>query len=149
MRCCVQRVTKAGVTVDAQTVGEIGGGLCVLVGFTHTDTEKDIDYMVKKLVNLRIFDDADGKMNLSALDIGAQMLLISQFTLYGDTRGGRRPSYTASMKYDEAEKLYDRFVEKMRECGLMVACGVYGAEMSVEIHNSGPVTILVDSELTF
>ena len=149
MRAVVQRVTSSSVVVDGEIVGKIGNGLNVLLGITHTDDEKDINYILDKVVNLRIFEDENGKMNLSVKDIGGEILFISQFTLYGDVRGGRRPSYTQAMAYDEAEKLYDRFLQTAKDNGINFECGRYGADMKVEIHNDGPVTILVDSKKEF
>ncbi len=149
MRAVVQRVKHSSVTVDGKIVGRIGRGLTVLVGITHTDDEKDINYILDKIVNLRIFEDEQGKMNLSVKDIGGEILFVSQFTLYGDVRGGRRPSYTRAMAYDEAEKLYNKLLDMAADKGVDFSCGEYGADMSVEIINDGPVTILVDSKKEF
>ncbi len=149
MRAVVQRVKHSSVTVDGKIVGKIDAGLTVLVGITHDDDEKDINYILDKVTNLRIFEDENGKMNLSVKDIGGQILYISQFTLYGDVRGGRRPSYTQAMAYDEAEKLYNKFLDMAREKEVPVECGQYGADMKVEILNDGPVTILIDSKKEF
>jgi len=149
MRAVVQRVKHSSVTVDGNVVGKIEKGLTVLVGITHDDDEKDINYILDKVTNLRIFEDENGKMNLSVKDIGGQILYISQFTLYGDVRGGRRPSYTQAMAYDEAEKLYNKFLTMARDREVPVQCGQYGADMKVEILNDGPVTILIDSKKEF
>lgn len=149
MRAVVQRVSSSEVVVDGQVVGKIGKGLNVLVGITHSDDEKDINYILDKVVNLRIFEDENGKMNLSVKDIDGEILFVSQFTLYGDVRGGRRPSYTQAMAYDEAEKLYNKFLDSAKEKGIEFQCGQYGADMKVEIHNDGPVTILIDSKKEF
>ncbi len=149
MRAVVQRVRHSSVTVDGKIVGQIEKGLTVLIGITHTDDEKDINYILDKVVNLRIFEDEQGKMNLSVKDIGGEILYVSQFTLYGDVRGGRRPSYTQAMAYDEAEKLYNKFLDMAKTKGVPVSCGEYGADMKVEILNDGPVTILIDSKKEF
>lgn len=148
MRAVVQRVSRATVTVDCQIVGEIGAGLLVLLGVTHADEQSDADYLVDKIVNLRIFDDAEGKMNLSLSDTNGGMLVVSQFTLYGDTRGGRRPSYIAAAPGNEANTLYEYFVVKAQESVAKVATGKFGAMMDVELVNDGPVTIILDSEKT-
>ena len=148
MRAVIQKVRSSAVEADAVTAGSIGRGLMVLVGFTHEDGEKEIDYMLGKILNLRIFSDDEGKMNLSALDTGAELLLVSQFTLYADTNAGRRPSFIKAMGYDEAEILYEKMVQKARETGISVQTGKYGASMLVTIENDGPVTIIIDSEKT-
>jgi D-tyrosyl-tRNA(Tyr) deacylase len=149
MRAVVQRVSRAKVTVGAAVTGEIGRGVVVLLGVTHKDDSKDADYLVDKIENLRIFEDADGKMNLSLADIAGDMLVVSQFTLYGDTRRGRRPSFVDAAPGNEAMRWYDYFVAKARETVKMVATGSFGAMMDVELVNDGPVTILLDSEKTF
>lgn len=148
MRAVVQRVSRAKVTVDDKLSGKIGKGLLVLLGVTHADNNKDADYLVDKIVNMRIFDDADGKMNLSLLDIDGSLLVVSQFTLYGDTRRGRRPSFIHAAGGDEALRSYDYFVAKARETVGSVATGEFGAMMDVELVNDGPVTIILDSEKT-
>lgn len=148
MRSVVQRVSRASVTVDGEITGEIGRGLLVLLGVTHADNDKDADYLVDKIVNLRIFDDANGKMNLSLADIGGEMLVVSQFTLYGDTRRGRRPSFIAAAPGDEALRWYKYFVAKANETVKKVATGRFGRMMDVELVNDGPVTIILDSEKT-
>ena len=148
MRAVVQRVSRASVTIDGKTIGEIGHGLLVLLGVTHVDEQRDADYLVDKIVNLRIFDDADGKMNLSLIDTNGGMLVVSQFTLYGDTRGGRRPSFIAAAPGVKARELYGYFIAKMKEVVVMLATGEFGAMMDVELVNDGPVTIILDSEKT-
>lgn len=146
MRAVVQRVSRAKVTVDGKTVGEIAHGSLVLLGVTHADTTSDADYLVDKIVGMRIFDDADGKMNLSLLDVGGSALVVSQFTLYGDTSRGRRPSFIRAAPGSEAVALYSYFVEKTRTLVQRVETGTFGAMMDVELVNDGPVTILIDSE---
>lgn len=148
MRAVVQRVSRAKVTVEGTIVGEIERGLLVLLGVTHADDDKDADYLVDKIVNLRIFDDAFGKMNLSLADIDGEMLVVSQFTLYGDTRRGRRPSFIAAAGGEQAVLCYEYFVAKARESINKVATGEFGAMMDVELVNDGPVTIILDSEKT-
>ena len=145
MKALLQRVTGASVSIGGEVVGRIGRGLVVLVGVASGDTEKDIDYLVQKIANLRIFPDDDGRFDLSALDIKGELLLVSQFTLLADTRKGRRPSFAEAASPDEAEKLFGRFVEQTRASGLRVETGRFQQYMQVEIHNDGPVTILLDS----
>ena len=146
MRAVIQRVTRAKVTVADQLVGEICSGLLVLLGVTHFDDEKDAEYLVDKIVNLRIFSDADGKMNLSLADTDGEMLVVSQFTLYGDTRRGRRPSFIEAASGEDALKWYKYFVAKARKSVEKVATGKFGAMMDVELVNDGPVTIILDSK---
>lgn len=146
MRAVVQRVKHAKVTVGGKIVGEIHVGLLVLLGVTHKDDEKNADYLVDKIVNLRIFDDTDGKMNLSLTDIGGEMLVVSQFTLYGDTRRGRRPSFVEAASGADALKWYKYFIAKAQEFTQKVATGEFGAMMDVELVNDGPVTIIIDSK---
>jgi D-tyrosyl-tRNA(Tyr) deacylase len=146
LRVVLQRVREASVEVEGKTVGEIKRGLVLLVGATTGDSGKEIGYLAEKCVNLRIFEDAQGKMNLSALEVGAEVLVISQFTLYGDTRKGRRPSFTEALEPVEAEKLYMKFVDYLKEKGLKVEHGVFGAKMLVKIFNDGPVTFILDSK---
>ncbi|MBK7935318.1 MAG: D-tyrosyl-tRNA(Tyr) deacylase [Pyrinomonadaceae bacterium] len=148
MRAVVQRVSRAKVTVDDKLIGEIGVGLLVLLGVTHADDNKDAEYLVDKIINLRVFDDTDGKMNLSLADIDGELLVVSQFTLYGDTRRGRRPSFIKAVGGDDALRWYKHFVVKARENVKHVATGEFGAMMDVELVNDGPVTILLDSEKT-
>lgn len=149
MRAVVQRVKKSSVKVDGQIVGAIQNGLNVLIGICEDDTLDDLKYIVDKVINLRIFHDDNDKMNLSVKDINGAILAISQFTLYGDCRKGRRPNFMSALGGNEAEKLYDKFIEMLRETGIEIATGVFGAHMDVEIQNDGPVTILLDSKKTF
>jgi D-tyrosyl-tRNA(Tyr) deacylase len=145
MRILVQRSLKSSVSVNNEVVGSIDNGLVLLVGFTDNDTSNEIDYLIKKVVNLRIFDDENGVMNKSILDVGGSILSISQFTLYADTRKGNRPSYINAMGGDMAIKLYDEFNRKLREY-VKVETGIFGAEMLVNINNDGPITILLESK---
>ena len=149
MRCVVQRVTEASVTVNGETVGAVGPGLMVLIGVSTEDTDADLKYMTEKVPNLRIFDDENGVMNRSVLDVGGSILAVSQFTLYGDARGGRRPSYIRAAKPDEANALYERLVAAWRAKGIHVETGRFRTEMKVSLVNDGPVTILIDSEKAF
>ena len=149
MRCVIQRVSSASVTVNGQIVGQIGKGLMVLVGVSQGDGEKDIQYMADKLPNLRIFEDEQGKMNLSLLDAGGAILAVSQFTLLGDARGGRRPSFIEAARPETANPMYEDLVRRLKETGLTVETGVFQAEMAVSLVNDGPVTILLDSRKTF
>jgi D-aminoacyl-tRNA deacylase len=149
MRAVVQRVTRCRVTVDGDTVGEIGAGLLVLLGVGKSDAEAAADYLVEKVLGLRIFEDAEGKMNLSVQDAGGAVLVVSQFTLYGDARRGKRPSFDAAARPEEASRLYEYFVAKVRAAGLRCETGQFQAMMDVELVNSGPVTILLDSEKLF
>ena len=144
MKVLVQRSLESSVSVDNKVVGSIDKGLVLLVGFTHTDTSEDIDYLVKKVVNLRIFDDENGVMNKSILDVGGSILSVSQFTLYADTKKGNRPSYINAMGGENATKLYDEFNQKLSEY-VKVEKGVFGADMKVSITNDGPVTIILES----
>lgn len=145
MKALVQRVSGAAVSIAGREVGRIGRGLVVFVGVAAGDTESDIDYLVSKTANLRIFADEAGRFNLSVLETGGELLLVSQFTLLADTRKGRRPSFTGAAAPEEAERLFDLFVEQARATGLAVATGRFGQYMQVDIHNDGPVTILLDS----
>ena len=145
MRALLQRVSKASVSVDGETVGAIGPGLAILLGVGKSDTEKDSDWLAAKCAGLRIFEDDEGKMNRSLLDTGGEALIISQFTLCGDARKGRRPSYADAAPPETAIPLYEKFIAEIENCGIRVATGVFGAMMEVEIHNSGPVTIVVDT----
>jgi D-tyrosyl-tRNA(Tyr) deacylase len=144
MRAVVQRVTKASVSVEGKTVGNIGRGLVVLLGVTHDDGEEEARFLANKIANLRIFADEQGKFNLSALEVEAHALVVSQFTLYGDVRKGRRPSFTEAARPEVAEPLVEKFVAFLEEQGLHVQTGVFGAMMLVEIHNDGPVTIILN-----
>jgi len=147
MRVVVQRSLDSYVLVDGKVTGSIDKGLVVLVGFTHDDDINDIDYIVKKIINLRIFDDSGGVMNLSVKDTFKNILSISQFTLYADTTKGNRPSYINAMKGEDATKLYDLFNERLRENGMNVQTGIFGEDMDVHIRNDGPVTIIIDSKV--
>ena len=149
MRVVVQRVTRANVTIDGEVVGEIGNGLVVLLGIARDDTKEDADYLVPKIIALRIFDDADGKMNMSLKDIDGGLLIVSQFTLYGDVRRGLRPSWSDAAAPEIAEPLYDYFVESTRKLLGRVETGSFRKMMQVELVNDGPVTILLDSRKHF
>lgn len=146
MRVLLQRVTHASVTVEGQIIGEIGHGLLILLGIGHGDSELQIKTLSEKIVHLRIFEDDEGKMNRSLLDIGGEVLVVSQFTLYADARRGRRPGYTDAAPPKLAEPLVERFKEAISSYGVTVAGGVFGAYMQVELINDGPVTIWLDSE---
>lgn len=146
MKAVIQRVTHASVKVDGEAVGSCGQGFLILLGVMAGDDEKEADKLVNKTVNLRIFEDENGKMNLSSLDIGGEMLVVSQFTLCADCTHGRRPSFTPSAPPDEANRLYEYFVRRLKENGIShVETGVFGADMKVELLNDGPVTIILDS----
>jgi D-aminoacyl-tRNA deacylase len=149
MRAVVQRVSRASVTVEGQVVGKIARGLLVLLGVSNKDSATDALYCVDKTINLRIFEDEDGKMNLSLLDIAGEMLVVSQFTLYGDTRRGRRPSFIDAAAPDEANRLYEYFVAQASRQVAKVETGRFQAIMDVELVNDGPVTIMIDSEKHF
>lgn len=146
MRVVVQRSKAASVTVGGEVVGKIDKGLVLLVGVTHDDTEEDAAYLADKIVNLRIFEDANEKMNLSLLDVGGEILSVSQFTLYGDTRKGRRPSFIEAARPEHAVRIYDVFNRLVREKGVHVETGVFGAMMDVQLINDGPVTLIVESK---
>ena len=145
MKAVIQRVSEASVTVDGVVTGEIGPGLVILLGVTHGDETADADYLVDKIINLRIFNDAEGKMNRSLGDAGGKLLVVSQFTLYGNTRKGRRPSFIEAAAPELAEQLYDYFIRQAKAKGVGVEKGVFGAMMTVKIFNDGPVTIIIDS----
>ena len=145
MRCVIQKVNKSSVTVDGKLISEIGRGLNVLVGFTDTDTEEEIKYCVRKIVNLRVFEDENDVMNRSVIDEKGEILSISQFTLYGDTRKGNRPSYIRALGGEKALPMYERFNELLNEV-VPTKGGVFGADMKVEILNDGPTTIIIDTE---
>ena len=149
MRAVVQRVSRARVTVEGRVTGEIGAGLMVLLGVGREDTSAVASSMAEKVVNLRIFEDDQGKMNRSLLDVKGAALVVSQFTLYGDARGQRRPSFISAAPPDQASKLYEEFNAALRALGVTVATGIFQAMMSVELVNEGPVTILLDSNKTF
>jgi D-tyrosyl-tRNA(Tyr) deacylase len=146
VRVILQRVKEAKVTVEDKVVGGIKKGMVLLVGAKIGDTEEDAKYLADKCVNLRIFEDQEQKMNLSAKDVGAEVLVVSQFTLYGDTRKGRRPSFTDALEPALAEKLYIKFIDEIKTSGLKTECGIFGAKMLVEIFNWGPVTFILDSK---
>jgi len=146
MRAILQRVSRARVTVEGRTTGEIGSGLLVLLGVRKGDTAEEAEYLLDRVLGLRIFSDADGKMNLSLLDCGGSLLVVSQFTLYGDTRKGRRPGFDTAAPPEMAKALYEQFVSKARERGVKVETGEFQAMMSVELVNEGPVTFLVESK---
>jgi D-tyrosyl-tRNA(Tyr) deacylase len=145
MRAVVQRVSRAAVTVDQERVGTIGPGLLVLLGVHRDDQHRDLDWLVDKIIHLRIFEDADGKMNRSLLDTGGAMLIVSQFTLYGDCRKGRRPGYSTAARPERAEFMYESFIKSVRQQGIETATGRFQAAMAVELVNDGPVTLLLDS----
>ena len=149
MRAVLQRVTRASVRVEGETVGEIGPGLLVLLGVARDDAEADGRYLLEKILGLRVFDDAEGRMNLSVVETGGALLVVSQFTLYGDVRRGRRPSWVEAAPPETAEPLYESFVEGARRAGLRVETGSFRRMMEVELVNDGPVTILLDSRKTF
>ena len=147
MKVVVQRSLKSSVTVDGKLINKIDKGLMLLVGINVEDTSKDVDWMVNKVLNLRIFDDENGVMNLSIKDVGGSILSISQFTLYADTKKGNRPSYINAMKGEEAIVLYNKFNELLKDNDIHVETGIFGAEMDVHIRNDGPVTIIIDSKV--
>jgi D-tyrosyl-tRNA(Tyr) deacylase len=149
MRAVVQRVSRCRVQVDEEIVGQIGTGLLVLLGVGQQDTEAAADYLAEKVLGLRIFEDDQGKMNLSVQEKGGEVLVVSQFTLYGDVRRGRRPSFDAAARPEAAQNLYEYFVQKIRSAGLRCETGKFQAMMEVELVNSGPVTILLDSDKLF
>ena len=149
MRAVVQRTVRTTVTVDGQIISASGHGLTILLGVGCKDSEQDARYLAEKIVHLRIFSDADGKMNLSLLDTGGELMAVSQFTLYGDCRKGRRPGFDQAAPPSEAKRLYEVFVESVRTYGVSVACGQFQAHMLVSLENDGPVTILLDSTRLF
>lgn len=149
MRAVVQRTIRSSVTSEGTETGRIGAGLTVLLGVGRDDDEKDVVYTADKILNLRIFEDEEGKMNQSLLQKGGEMLVVSQFTLYGDVRHGRRPSFTAAAPPDSANRLYEEFVQYVEKQGVRVATGVFQTEMVVSLDNHGPVTILLDSKKEF
>ena len=146
MRACVQRVSRAGVTVDGEICGEIGRGLLVLLGVAEGDTESDVRFLAEKIAGLRIFEDDHGKMNLGLAEVSGAMLVVSQFTLLGDCRKGRRPSFTSAARPELAERLYEQFVEVVAELGVEVETGQFQKQMQVELVNDGPVTLLLDTK---
>ena len=149
MRAVVQRVASASVTVDGKLISEIGKGLLIFHGVAHEDTSADLDYLTNKVANLRVFEDDEGRMNRSLLEIGGEALLVSQFTLYGDCRKGRRPSFIDAAPPDKAEEFYQQFICALSNTGISVRAGIFQAMMDVELVNDGPVTILLDSSKLF
>lgn len=149
MRAVVQRVTRAKVSVEGNITGEIGLGLMTLIAVTHDDSETDAKYLAEKIAGLRIFEDVDGKMNLPVAEVGGAVLAVSQFTLYGDMRRGKRPSFDAAARPEQANRLYEYFVDQIRATGIHCETGIFQATMDVELVNSGPVTILLDSKKAF
>lgn len=146
MRIVLQRVKSASVSINGEISGTISGGMVVFLGISKTDTTKDLHWMVEKVINLRIFDDQNGKMNMSLADISGEMLIISQFTLYGDCRKGRRPGFSAAAPPELAQPLYEEFVKEVKNRQIKVASGTFQAEMEIQLVNQGPVTLLLDSE---
>ena len=147
MRALIQRVCRATVRVEEQIVGQVDRGLLILLGISDTDGLSDMEYVAEKCANLRIFEDDQGKMNRSLFDTGGQALVVSQFTLHADTRKGRRPSFNRAAPPDIAKSMYEQFVQHLRTLGIQTETGVFGAYMQVEIHNTGPVTLMIDSEI--
>jgi D-tyrosyl-tRNA(Tyr) deacylase len=144
LKVLIQRVSQGSVTVDGEVVGEIGPGFVLLVGVTHDDGEEEAAWLARKVAGIRLFEDDAGKMNLALSDVGGQVLVVSQFTLYGDASKGRRPSFIDAARPEQAEPLVDYFCERLREHGLQVETGVFGASMQVQIHNDGPVTLMLE-----
>lgn len=145
MRALIQRVSQAAVRVDKQIIGQIEKGLLIFLGITHDDDEQALNFVAEKCANLRIFEDGEGKMNLSLLDIKGQALIVSQFTLYGDTRKGRRPGFSQAAAPDKANALYEQFVTYFQNLNVHTQTGEFGAHMDIEIHNDGPVTLMVEN----
>ena len=146
MKAVVQRVSKSSVAIDNEVVGEIGSGLMVLLGVAGEDSEREADYLAEKIINLRIFSDEDGKMNRSLIEVGGEMLVVSQFTLLGDCRKGRRPSFISAAEPEKGNALYEYFVDCIRQKGVTVETGRFGAMMDVELVNDGPVTLILESK---
>ncbi len=146
MRALIQRVAEASVTIEGRTVGRIGRGFCVLLGVTHADTQREADWLAQKIAGLRVFEDAAGKLNLDLQEIGGELLVVSQFTLYGEAVRGRRPSFTAAARPEQSEPLYAYFVDQLRAAAIDVATGGFGAAMQVHIVNDGPVTLMLEKE---
>jgi D-tyrosyl-tRNA(Tyr) deacylase len=146
MKVVLQRVTEASVTVDGKVVGQVGKGFMILVGVTHEDTETDARYLADKIAGLRVFEDENEKMNLSILEVGGSVLSISQFTLYADTRKGRRPAFVEAARPEVANPIYEKFNGFLRETGIVVETGIFGANMAVSLVNDGPVTIVIESK---
>ena len=149
MRAIIQRVKSASVTVEGQVVSEIGKGLLIFLGVAREDTSVDVNYMAGKIANLRIFEDDQGQMNLSILDVGGEGLVVSQFTLYGDCRKGRRPSFIAAARPEKADPLYQAFMDEISRLGVPIKAGIFQAMMDVELINDGPVTLMLDSNKLF
>lgn len=149
MRCVLQRVSRASVEVDGKLTGKIDKGILLFLGVCDDDTQEDLVYMADKVSGLRIFEDENEKMNLSVADIGGDIFVVSQFTLYGDCRKGKRPSFTAAGKPDYANEMYEKFIAYLKEKGFNVQCGIFGADMKVDLLNDGPVTLLLDSKKLF
>lgn len=146
MRAVIQRVKHASVSVDNQITGEIKQGFLVLLGVTHTDTEKEVDWLAKKITDLRVFNDSEDKMNLGLKDVNGELLIISQFTLYGNCIKGRRPAFIDAAKPDVANELYEKFLKKCKDLGFKTEAGIFGADMKVELLNNGPVTLIIDTK---
>ncbi|WP_418964241.1 D-aminoacyl-tRNA deacylase [Cetobacterium sp.] len=146
MRAVIQRVKHASVTVDNQITGEIKQGFLVLLGVTHTDTEKEVEWLAKKITDLRVFNDSEDKMNLGLKDVDGELLIISQFTLYGNCIKGRRPAFIDAAKPDMANELYEKFLKKCKDLGFKTEAGIFGADMKVELLNDGPVTLIIDTK---
>ncbi len=146
MRAVVQRVSKGSVTVENHVIGSIHKGLVVLLGVTEEDSDSDVDYMIDKIINLRIFEDENEKMNFSLLDVNGEILIVSQFTLYGDCRKGRRPNFMNAARPEKAELLYNKFVDNIKSKNINIQTGVFQANMQVQIENDGPVTLIIDSQ---
>ncbi|MGL5208854.1 D-aminoacyl-tRNA deacylase [Cetobacterium sp.] len=146
MRAVIQRVKHASVSVDNRITGEIKQGFLVLLGVTHTDTEKEVDWLAKKITDLRVFNDSDDKMNLGLKDVDGELLIISQFTLYGNCIKGRRPAFIDAAKPDIANELYEKFLKKCKDLGFKTEAGIFGADMKVELLNDGPVTLIIDTK---
>ncbi|WP_291940717.1 D-aminoacyl-tRNA deacylase [Cetobacterium sp.] len=146
MRAVIQRVKHASVSVDNQITGEIKQGFLVLLGVTHTDTEKEVDWLAKKITDLRVFNDSDDKMNLGLKDVDGELLIISQFTLYGNCIKGRRPAFIDAAKPNIANELYEKFLKKCKDLGFKTEAGIFGADMKVELLNDGPVTLIIDTK---
>ena len=148
MKALLQRVSQASVTVDGHIVGQIGRGFCILLGVTHSDTNKEAEWLANKIAGIRLFEDDAGKLNLGLAEVEGELLVISQFTLYGDARKGRRPSFIAAARPAQSEPLYEYFVEQLRQAGFTVRTGIFGADMKVAIHNDGPITLMLEREAT-
>ncbi|MBU5590969.1 D-tyrosyl-tRNA(Tyr) deacylase [Clostridium sp. MSJ-4] len=149
MRAVIQRVLNSSVTVEGKVISSIGTGFNILLGISKEDTIEDAKYLRDKILNLRVFEDEEGKMNKSLMEVSGEILIVSQFTLYGDCRKGRRPNFMNALSGEEAEKLYEHFVSLCKECDLKVETGVFGADMKVSIENDGPVTLILESKKTF